>query len=65
MDNYKIIDGKKFMWDGKSYDTEKEAIEVKSTYEKDKFETQMVSEEGKYLVYMRRVVTEIVVEGQP
>ncbi len=62
--NVKIIDGKKFMWDGKPYESEKEARESISSYEKDNFETRMLEEEGKYLIYTRRVVTEVVVEGE-
>lgn len=61
----KIIKGKKVMWDGVVYETEKEAQEVKKTYEEDNFEVELVEEEGKYLLYTRRVVTEIVLEGEP
>lgn len=62
----KIIDGKKFMWDGKIYETEGEAQKVKEDYEKNNFEVRVVpGEESKYLVYSRRVVKEVVVEGQP
>jgi hypothetical protein len=62
-----IIDGKKFMWDQESYSTEAEAKGKMATYEKDGFETRLVKEESKFLVYTRRVVTEIVLEegGQP
>ena len=62
--NVRIFDGKKFMWDGKPYDEEKDAREVIASYEKEGFETRMFKEEGKYLVYSRRVVTEVVVEGE-
>ena len=61
----KIVDGKKFMWDGTVYETEKEAQETKKKYEDDEFEVELVKEEEKYLVYSRRVVTEIVLEGEP
>jgi hypothetical protein len=61
------IDGKKFMWDKGDYSTEAEAKEKMSKYKKDGFETRLVKEEGKFLVYTRRIVTEIVLEegGQP
>lgn len=62
MKNYQIVDGKKFMWDGKQYETREVAEEVRSGYEKDGFETKIFDEDGKYLVYTRRVVKEIVVE---
>lgn len=63
--NVKIFDGRKFMWDGKPYDGKEEAEEVISGYEKEGFETRMLEEEGKYLVYSRREVKEVVAEGQP
>ena len=65
VENFKMIDSKKFMWDGKEYETEAEAKEVIGGYEKSDFETQLMEEEGKFLVYTRRVVTEVVVEGAP
>jgi len=60
----KIINGRKVMWDGIVYESEKEAQEVKKKYEDDNFEVEMVKEEEKYLLYTRRVVTEIVLEGE-
>jgi hypothetical protein len=53
------------MWDGKTYETEAEAAKTKAEYEKNNFETRLLSEGGKYFLFTRRVVTEIVVEGQP
>ena len=55
-------DGKKFMWDKGFYSTEAEAEEKKAQYEKKDFEVVHLSEEGKHLLYTRRVVTEIVLE---
>lgn len=52
------------MWDGVVYETEKEAQEVKKRYADDNFEVELVEEGGKYLLYTRRVVTEIVLEGE-
>lgn len=54
--------GKKFMWDKGFYSTEAEAEEKKAQYEKSDFEVVHLSEEGKHLLYTRRVVTEIVLE---
>jgi hypothetical protein len=56
------IDGKKFMWDKGNYSAESEAMEKMTKYKKDGFETRLVKEEGKFLVYTRRIVTEIVLE---
>jgi hypothetical protein len=61
------MNGKKFMWDKRHYSTEAEAKEKMDEYEKDGFDTRLVKEKGKFLVYTRRVVTEIILEegGQP
>jgi len=61
------INGKKFMWDKGYYSTEAEAKEKMDEYEKDGFETRLVKEKGKFLIYTRRIVKEIVLEegGQP
>ena len=56
------IDGKKFMWDKGNYSTKEEAHEKMAQYEKGGFEVKCVEENGKYLVYTRRLVTEIVLE---
>lgn len=60
----KTIDGKKFMWDGKNYGTEEEAKNAEQSYVGEGFETRIVQEDGKYEVYSRRIVTEVVVEGE-
>jgi hypothetical protein len=65
IDSVKILDGKKFLWDGLTYNNERDAKEAMSTYEQSGFEVRMVEKENKYLVYTRRVVTNVVVEGQP
>ena len=56
------IGGKKFMWDKAHYSTEEEAHEKIAQYEKDGFEAECVEENGMYLVYTRRLVTEIVLK---
>lgn len=60
-----VIDGMKFMWDGKEYGDATEAGKAKEVYEADKFEARIVEEEGTFHVYTRRVVSEVVVEGSP
>ena len=59
----RVIDGKKFMWDGREYESAAEAEKAKGEYEKERFETRIVEEDGKIHVYTRRVVTEVKVEG--
>ena len=56
------IGGKKFMWDKGDYSTKEKGFEKMAQYEKDGFEAECVEENGKYLVYTRRLVTEIVLE---
>lgn len=63
-ESYKVIDSYKWMWDGAEYDDEGKAKEAEGNYQKDNFETKIFEEEGKWLVYTRRVVTEVVVEGE-
>jgi hypothetical protein len=59
----RFIDGMKFMWDGKEYRNNEEAGKTQAEYEKRKFTTRIVEENGKILLFTRRVVTEVVVEG--
>ncbi len=59
-----VSDGKKLMWDGQFYDTREEASRVREAYQNDHFEVRMVEEGGKFLVYTRRVVKEVVVAVQ-
>jgi len=63
MQSVRFFDRCKFMWDGEEYYSRESAQEKKSRYEGDGFETQLIEEEGKALVYTRRVVKEIVIEG--
>lgn len=56
------IDGKKFMWDKAIYASEAEAKEKMAVYENDGFEAACLAEDGKYLVYTRKVITEIILE---
>jgi hypothetical protein len=61
-DQARVFDGKKFMWDGEEYDDKKKAAEVEKKYTEDGFEVHSCQENGKILLYTRRVVTEIVLE---
>jgi len=60
----KIINGKKFMWDGVVYESKKEAEDTMQKYKNDEFEVELIKEEKKHLLYTRRVVKEIIVEGE-
>ncbi len=61
----RFFDEKKYMWDKVQYPDEAAAKEAAEAYEKDGFEVRIVEEGDSTLVYSRRVVTEVVVEGQP
>jgi hypothetical protein len=56
-----MSDGKKFMWDGQLYATREEASGTEQSYRNDNFEVRRVEQEGKFLLYTRRVVKEVVV----
>ena len=58
----RFFEGKKYMWDGQEYDNEEQASSVEKLYTEKGFEVQMWREEGKVLIYTRRIVTEIVLE---
>jgi hypothetical protein len=59
-----IGDGKKFMWDGQLYENREDASRAGESYRNDNFEVRLVEEDGKFLVYTRRVVKEVVVAAQ-
>jgi hypothetical protein len=61
----RFFDGHKFLWDGETYDSRAAAEAKKSDYEAEQFETQLIEEEGKFLVHTRRVVKEVKVESEP
>ena len=65
MELARIFNGKKFMWDGRVYDNEKERREIGQKYKDDGFEVELVDEGGEYFLFTRRVVKEVVVEGSP
>jgi hypothetical protein len=56
------IDGKKFMWDNFMYSSEAEAKEKMAAYEKDGYKAACLSEKEGYLVYTRKVISEITLE---
>ncbi|HMK66862.1 MAG TPA: hypothetical protein VK564_13770, partial [Thermodesulfobacteriota bacterium] len=50
------IGGKKFMWDGMNYESRDLAEAALGAYRKEGFEGEIVADEGRCLVYTRRVV---------
>jgi hypothetical protein len=65
VEQVRYVNNEKYMWDGNVYDTEEEAKKKKEEYEGNDFQVQLFEQEGKTLLYTRRVVTEIVLEGEP
>ena len=55
---------KKFMWDGQEYETEEAATTAAQRYEDKGFDVRKVTQETKVYLYTRRVVAEVVVDGQ-
>jgi hypothetical protein len=55
---------KKFMWDGIEYPSKEKALEKIQTYKKNGFEVETYEENGKIYLYTRRVVKEIIIQGQ-
>jgi hypothetical protein len=53
----KNVDGKKYMWDGVTYESQEQASQAMQAYEQDGFEVQMFVEGEQYLVYSRRIAT--------
>jgi hypothetical protein len=52
------------MWDGRVYERREDASLAGEGYRNDNFEVLMAEEGGKFLVYTRRVVREVVVAAQ-
>jgi hypothetical protein len=51
------FEGKKFMWNGTDYQSRDLAEAALGAYRKEGFEGEIVAEDGRCLVYTRRVVT--------
>ena len=52
----RVIDDKKFMWDGRDYESPALAAAAAAEYEEESFETRIVEEDDRIHVYTRRVV---------
>ena len=64
MELARIFGGKKFMCDGKTYESLAEAEESSQRYQNDGFEVEVAEEGGKWFLFTRRMVKEVVVEGE-
>jgi hypothetical protein len=62
MTNYRIVNGRKYVWDGQAYDSMEAVEPVVSRYQGEGFETEIVEEGGKFFAYTRREVKKVAVE---
>lgn len=60
--NIKVVEGRKFIWDGLIYDSQDALNNALSSYANDGFETKVFKEDDRYLVYSRREVKTVVIE---
>jgi len=65
IEDVRYEDTSKFMWDGKIYESREEMKIREKEYEEHNFEVRHFEQEGKYLLYTRRVVKEIILDGPP
>ena len=56
------FEGMKFMLDGQAYDSQADAEKVMEDYRNAGFDVRILEENGKFLVFSRRVVKEVKVE---
>ncbi len=52
------FEGMKYMQDGKVYDSKAEAEKAMESYRNDSFDVRLLEEDGKFLVFSRRIVKE-------
>ncbi len=57
--NARLVEGKKFFWDGEVYPSRDAAAQAQAAYERDGFETCTSEGEGAFSVYTRRVVRQV------
>lgn len=57
--NARLVAGKKYFWDGEVYPSRDAAAAAQAAYERDGFETCMAEGEQSFLVYSRRLATQV------
>ena len=60
-DNIILVNGKKFMWDGRDEPSAEKTLERLNKYKADGFEVELQEEDGKSYLYTRRIVKHVVV----
>jgi len=57
--NARVVEGRKYYWDGQRYASSGDAAAAQAAYERDGFDTSVAESDGTYLVYSRRVVRQV------
>ena len=58
-----FINEKKFMWDGIDFPSKEAVLDAMQAYKKNGFEVELLEKDEKLLLYTRRVVKDVVVQG--
>ncbi|MFC2062508.1 hypothetical protein ACFLS8_00965 [Chloroflexota bacterium] len=64
MELARTFNGKKFMWDGRTYENLRELEEVGQSYQTEGFDIEIVEEDGQSFIFTRKVVEAMPVEEQ-
>ena len=65
MENVLFVDGRKFMWDGRTHESQESALAAGKAYQSEGFETHVCEDQGKFLVYTRRLDAVSTAEPSP
>ena len=52
--SFRVIENRKYMWDGVVYPQEADAARAAATYREARFDARVVAEGGEWFVYTRR-----------
>ena len=65
MEDVIFVDGRKFMWDGRTHESQEAARAAGQAYADEGFETHVGEDQGKFLVYTRRLAAAASPEPSP
>jgi hypothetical protein len=55
--NFRVIENRKYMWDGAVYPAESDAARVAETYRQARFDVQVLAEGNEWFLFTRRQAT--------
>ncbi len=61
--DFMSIGERKFMWDGVEFPSKEAVLDAMQMYKKNGFEVELIEERDRLLLYTRKVVKDIVVQG--